>query len=306
MKLVKKSFFICIAIAGSIFFTACKKDFSQTSEMDSATAAAIQAAVLQTQSIPVAVSSTNSSDSVYALHACEEHSKRDSISFTALPTVIKTYLSTNYSGFSFKKSFKILEHSGSIKSFIAIIIFNSNPVALKFDADGNFVKVLELREGKDLLGHGWHEGGEFEHRDGAHHDTIPLSAIPVAVSNYFVSHYPTDTLLQAFKTRDNGIVIISRNKTLFSTAFNASGTFIEHEPIHNREGHVNQLEQAKLPSSILNYLSTTYPGFVFEKAFSLNENNTIKGYCVIIDANNTKYAVQFDGNGTFTAVKILH
>jgi hypothetical protein len=41
---------------------------------------------------------------------------------------------------------------------------------------------------------------------------------------------------------------------------------------------------------------TTYPNYVFESAVSVTENNQLTGYMVVIDANNTKYAIWFDAN----------
>ena len=40
--------------------------------------------------------------------------------------------------------------SGNITGYVVIIQFDGNPVGLKFDASGNFILVLEQREGRDL------------------------------------------------------------------------------------------------------------------------------------------------------------
>jgi hypothetical protein len=44
---------------------------------------------------------------------------------------------------------------------------------------------------------------------------------------------------------------------------------------------------------------------VFNKAFSITNDGVIKGFVVVIDANNTKYAVEFDVSGTFVSAKTI-
>ena len=54
------------------------------------------------------------------------------------------------------------------------------------------------------------------------------------------------------------------------------------------------------------YLAQTYPNYMFDKAFSLPENGTLKENVVIIDANNTRYAVEFDASGAFVHAITIH
>lgn len=42
------------------------------------------------------------------------------------------------------------------------------------------------------------------------------------------------------------------------------------------------------------------------RAFSVSENGALKGYLVFIDANNTKYAVEFDASGQFLRSKTIY
>jgi hypothetical protein len=49
-----------------------------------------------------------------------------------------------------------------------------------------------------------------------------------------------------------------------------------------------------MPAAITYYLDTTYPNYVLEKATSESVNGTVKGFVVVIDANNTRYAIGFD------------
>ena len=76
--------------------------------------------------------------------------------FTSLPSTSTAYLTANYAGYTAQKAFVIKDTTGAVKGYVAIIQFNGKPVGVKFDAAGNFVRVLEQREGRDLNGHGWH------------------------------------------------------------------------------------------------------------------------------------------------------
>ncbi len=63
--------------------------------------------------------------------------------------------------------------------------------------------------------------------------------------------------------------------------------------------------QTALPANALSYLTTTYPDYVFEKAFAAYSNNALQGYVVVINENNTKYAVRFDASGNFVSAKTI-
>ncbi|MGH2563776.1 MAG: PepSY-like domain-containing protein, partial [Ginsengibacter sp.] len=169
-----------------------------------------------------------------------------------------------------------------------------------------FIQVLELREGKDLLGAGYHEGGCFDNRDGRQKDTVALSSLPSVITSYFSSSYPQDTLIKASKTRSGDYLILSKNNSLYATTFDSSGTFLQRVQVVPRgEGRVNVVDQNSLPASVASYLNITYPGYVFDKAFSITVNGIVQGYCIVIDANNTKYGLLFDATGNFVEAKII-
>jgi hypothetical protein len=168
-----------------------------------------------------------------------------------------------------------------------------------------FFRVLEQREKGDLSGAGHHRGGRFEHRDGKGRDTIALTALSSSISSYFAANYPTDTLVKAFRNNDSSILVLSHNNGAFATLFNAGDGFIKREQLQSRNGACKTIALADLPSVAANYLSQTYPNYIFEKAFSLSQSGTVKGYVVLIDANNTKYAIEFDAAGNFVAAKTV-
>jgi hypothetical protein len=242
---------------------------------------------------------TTSDNAVYIIHTCDRGSRRDSVSFSSLPAPVATYLTANYSGYTFTKAFKVTTKAGAADGFIVVIQFNGKPVGLKFDTAGTFVKVFEQREKRDLDGKGWRQGGRFDARDGLGRDTIAISALPAAIKTYFASNYASDTLLHAATVKDGSILVISANNGLFATAFKSDNTFIKRGALPAPPGKKIAIAQTALPVTIQSYLTTTYPSYVFDKAFSVKVNAVLKGYVVLIDANATKYAIQFDANGIF-------
>lgn len=299
MKYRFKLISINVAITAMMALASCQKDVT----VDSTNNAAIQSAVAQTQAIAVSISAATPGDSVYIINTCSRGSKRDTITLSSLPSSLADYLNTNYPGYTFQKAFSVKDASGTAQGYVAVIVFNGNPVGLKFDATGAFVQVLEQREGRDLIGKGHHNGGCFQNRDGKQRDTISISALPSSITSWFANNYPTDTLVRASKTRDSGYMVLSKNNGLFATAFNSSGSFVSRTELPAHRGKANSIEQYALPANVLSYLSATYPNYVFNKAFSITLNGAVQGYCVVIEANNTKYAVQFNAAGIFVKAK---
>lgn len=240
------------------------------------------------------------------IHNCERGKHRDSVAALALPATIQAYLTTNYSGYTFNKAFAVKDTTGKVKGYVVIINYNGKPIALLFNANGTFVKVLEQREKGDMDNDGWHRGGRFDNRDGQHRDTVALSALPSAVTNYLTANYAADTLVKAFRTADSSYLVISKNNGVFASLFTNAGVFVKRValPAPEINARLADVTQTALPSNIQSYLSTTYPNYdVFGKADSVTVNGMLKGYIVIIDANNTKYCVAFDASGNFVVAK---
>ena len=301
MKYPLKPFVICFALAGATILSSCKKEDS----LATAGNAAIATAALQMQAIAVSASATTPGDSVYVINTCPLNSTRDSISASSLPSSITDYLNTNYPGYALQKAFTVKDVSSTLQGYIVIVQFNNNPVGLKFDAAGAFVQILEQREGHNLLGRGWHDGGHFGNRDGKQRDTISLAALPPEITSYFAAEYVGDTLIRASKTRDSGYIVLSRDNGLFATVFNSSAQFVSRVELPAQRGLVTPVDQNGLPANVLSYLTSTYPGYVFNKAFSITGDGVVQGYCVVIEANDTRYAIQFDAAGNFIAAKAI-
>jgi hypothetical protein len=239
-------------------------------------------------------------DSIYVVGTCANNHHLDSLAFSALPTIITDYLAGSYSGYTFEKAFTEQDTSGNISGYVVIILFNGNPVGLKFDASGNFANVLEQRDKQDLNGKGWHDGGCFSNRDGLNRDTVQLSALPAIILSYFNTNYPPDTLVRAFETINKNYIVFSIDNGSFGTLFDSTGTFIRRVQLNENQGRAKTVvTESALPAAIGEYLNNTYPNYVFEQAFSISKNGTITGYVVCIDENGTKYASEFDASGNF-------
>ncbi|MDN3583162.1 PepSY-like domain-containing protein [Mucilaginibacter flavus] len=290
-----------LMLAAMIALASCKKESSSKSASNTTST------VNASGALAISLASGSTTDTIYIVGCYGKHQQPDSVAFSALPTAIGTYLTANYSGYTFKKAFTILDSSKAIVNYIVIIKYNNALIGLKFTAVGVFVAALEQRDGHDLGGGpGWHHGGPFDNRDGLHRDTVAISALPTAVSSYFKTTYPTDTLLHAAITPDSAYVLISKNNGLFATAVKANGTLIKRTQIDLHVGKHTAITEASLPAAITTYLTTTYPGYVFDKAFSHSVAGVVNGYDVVISSNNTKYVVVFDATGTFVKAFAVH
>jgi len=274
------------ATAFTIAFTSCKKEAQDSSDD-----------VADTQAILVENASV-SGEAVYIINTTPDGAKRDSITSTDLPAAISTYLTANYSGYTLKKTFKV-SINGTIDSYVVVILYNNKPIGLKFNSAGAFVRVFEQRERGDLRGKGWKKGGRFDCRDGQHRDTIAIASLSTLIKGYFALNYPTDTLAHAFKGKDNSTIVISINNGLYATAFNSSDVFIKRAQIIEKKGRKATVTAAELPAKATTYLTTTFPGYVFDKAFSIKVNGTVMAYVVFINSNNTRYGVEFNAAGDF-------
>lgn len=290
------------ALASAIFALAsCKKEQSLTSS----TTTTSSLATAPTIAVAASANSTSSTDSLYIMQRCDHGIKRDSIAQSALPASVSTYLGINYSGYTFAKAFSLVDSTNTIKGYVVIIYYNNKPVGLLFDASGNFVRVLEQREKGDEDGPGFHDGGRFCDRDGLQKDTIALSALPATITAYFAVNYASDTLVKAFQGKDGIYVVLSKNSGAFATVFSSTGTFIKRVELSARRGFVQPVDQSALPANINSYLSASYSNYVFKKAFVFKNGTTVLGYVVFINANNTRYAVEFDASGNFVKAKAI-
>ncbi|RKR85501.1 hypothetical protein BDD43_5772 [Mucilaginibacter gracilis] len=300
-----KSLLFCGLIALTSLYS-CQKSgvTANNTKTTDVTAAMAASQAIQLSSATTGSSSTSlvgvTTDAIFALHAYPPGDKKDSVTFASLPAAIGTYLTANYAGYTFQKAFKLSTQAGVADGYVVVILFNGKPVAIKFDAAGAFVTELEQCEGHDLGGGpGWHPGGRFDDRDGAHRDTVAISALPAAVKTLFATSYPTDTLLHAALNMDGSYSVISANKGLFVTNVSATGTLINRIQVYPHPNNRTAVVASALLPAITTYLTTTFPGYVFDKAFAEKANTTVLGYDVFITVNGTRHAVEFDATGKF-------
>lgn len=294
----------CVAAASVLLMfalTSCNKNSDALSTKNATSTTSSLA--LSNGDILIAASISSSAisatkDSVFLMKACTPGKRPDTVPFSALSTTITGYLTTNYAGYTFQKAFKITSSAGTVTGYVVAISYNGKPVGLKFDASGLFVSVLEQRERNDHQGPGWHPGGRFDNRNGLHGDTIAVSALPVTIKSYFAANYAGDTLLHVVVTKDTSYIVFSANKGLFATSFSSKLAFVKRVQLYPRPIKTPVLAAA-LPAAITNYLTATYSGYVFDKAFVEKVSGVISKYVVLIDASGTRYAVQFDATGTF-------
>jgi hypothetical protein len=165
---------------------------------------------------------------------------------------------------------------------------------------------LEQREKGDLEGKGRPHGGRFPDRDGLQGDTLAFAALPAAIQSYLSVTYAGDTLGKAFINFDSSYVVLSKNNGVFANLFTSAGDFIKRIQLPYRPGTCQAIEQAALPAAIPSYLNTTYPDYVVKRAFVVTANGANPAYIVFIDANNTKYAIEFDAAGNYVLTKTIY
>lgn len=296
-KLITLHFALMFTAVLILALSSCQKGASSVVDATANKTGSSVSVATTTGDILIAASTT-AKDSLYLMNACPAGKMPDTLAASALPTVITTYLTTNYAGYTFKKAFKITTKAGVLSGYTVVITYNGKPIGLQFDATGVFVKVLEQREPNDHAGAGWHPGGRFDNRNGLHGDTIAVTALPATIKAYFSANYPTDTLLHAVVTKDTSYIVFSTNKGLYATAFTSKLVFSKRVQLYPKPTRT-AVTAANLPTAITTYLTTTYAGYVFDKAYVVKTGTTVDKYVVLIDASGTRYAVQFDATGAF-------
>lgn len=295
---------ICFGLLANSL-VACKKDNTLVAPV--AQVSALQQSVLQNRAIHLGIDPLVTTDSLYALKAYTTGGTVQKVDFASLPQTAAGYLSTNYAGFTAISAFATYALGNTTDGYDALITFNNKPVAVRFDATGNFQQVLEQSEGADLTGsYFFHAGGLFEWRDGQSRDTVGISAIPAGVASYFSNNYGGDSILGAFTNKANQLLLLSYNNGINMTGFDASGNLLGRmTPAAANNDGFNEITASALPASVGSYLAATYPGSYIEQALMVTMGGTPNGYTVIADANNTTYSFEFDANGNIVATNTL-
>ena len=134
--------------------------------------------------------------------------RRDTVSLNALPSAVTDYFAANYAQDTLVGAYKNRDSS------IVVLSTNNGAFATVFDANGAFVKRVDLPA-----------------RAG-HPNSVELSALPSTVQSYLTNTYPNYVFKHAFEVTENGTlqgyaVFIDANATKYAIAFDASGNFVK-------------------------------------------------------------------------------
>ncbi|MFN5360474.1 MAG: hypothetical protein ACK5CC_07035 [Bacteroidota bacterium] len=295
-----------IALMASLFvLSSCQKEF--TGSLPNATSDDATQKTPAFTAIPVSINGAGGSaaDSVYVVYDCDIDLLREPIPIAALPQVIHDFQTDLYENLTPLMAFIVSDEAGNMNAYISILRYNNRPVALEFSVDGTFKKVLEQREKDDLDNDGWHPGGLFDERDGANRDNIDLALLPDEIKNYLSANYTEDSLLKAFKTKEDAYLVLSKNNGGYAHVFNSSLQEVKYMALCGGSCQLEDMEKTALSTTTLTKLSNTFPNYVFNKAEQMQVNGTSMGNLVLINANNTRYAVRFNSIGNMVDMKVI-
>lgn len=298
--------FSMVMFTSLTLFSSCQKEF--TGNLTGPIVGNTSTRVPAFTAIAVDLQSSGSSavDSVYVVNNFDRELLRESVPTSTLPMTIQDFQTENYENHQPLMAFIVFDAEGNMNAYISIIRYHNRPVALEFEADGSFHKVMEQREWQDLDGEGWHLGGLFDDRDGAGRDVLDLYNLPDAINTYLSANYQEDSVVKAFKTKEETYIIISKNNGAFATLFDSNHQFENHFGLPAVNAELEDIAKSGLPSPVLDYLSYTFPNYVFNKADVVHSNGNMLGNLVLINANNTRYAVAFDVFGNCVSNKVIY
>lgn len=141
MKTTIPALGIVMVITSATFLQACDKESNSAIASDTSTDELIAVALSDSLS--------GKGDSTYLIRSCHNDSAKDSVSQADLPAAIATYLDENYEGYAFQKAYSVSDTSNTVTGYVVVIFNDDQPLGLEFDAQGNFVSVLEQRRSRE-------------------------------------------------------------------------------------------------------------------------------------------------------------
>jgi len=299
---IQRSIAIMAALA---ILSSCKKELSSLSPTP--TVETTTSSISASTPISVALNgfANTHSDSVYVMYTSDGELFRDEIPAITLPAAVQQYQMENYQQNDQLSAYTISDKDGNLKSYVSIIRYNERPVALEYNFVGTFKKVLEQREWADLDNDGWHIGGLFEDRDGNNRDVVNLNLLPDEIKNYMTNNYPDDIIVRAFQTKEEAIIVISKNNGGFANVFNKNLELQKHMSICDVNCQLEDIEKSTVSSKVLTTLSNTFPNYIFNYGDMMNVNGVSMGNLILINANNTRYLVAFDADGKLLSNKVV-
>lgn len=172
-------------LANFVFYACQKNDVAgSSSDNDNVDTENIAVATVAT-----ATGGNTNKDSVYLMQAYGRKQQCHKIAKANLPPAISTHLAANYAGATFSAAFVITNPLSNVAAYIVMILYNNKPVGLRFDSNGNFLKVVDQRTKRHLSGIGYRLGGQLEHRGGKGRDTFSTNDLPFAVADHLAILY---------------------------------------------------------------------------------------------------------------------
>jgi hypothetical protein len=296
----------CFAIMAALaILSSCKKELSSVSPTPTVETTTTSISASSPISVALIGFANTQTDSVYVMYTSDGELFRDEIPAITLPAAVQQYQTENYQQNDQLSAYTISDKDGNLKSYVSIIRYNERPVALEFNFVGSFKKVLEQREWADLDNDGWHIGGLFEDRDGNNRDVVNLNLLPDEIKNYMTNNYPDDIIVRAFQTKEEAIIVISKNNGGFANVFNKNLELQKHLSICDVNCQLEDIEKSTISSKVLTTLSNTFPNYIFNYGDMMNVNGVNMGNLILINANNTRYLVAFDANGKLLSNKVV-
>lgn len=125
---------------------------------------------------------------------------------------------------------------------------------------------------------------------------VAISELPEAATDYITTTYAGATIERAGKTTQGGYIVHVKQTdgTSLVIGFDANGTFVSAASHQKDRGTLVAVES--LPSTITDYITTTYSGATIKKAIQTTDNNYV---VIITKADATIVGVSFDTAGTF-------
>lgn len=299
---IQRSIAIMAALA---ILSSCKKELSTVSPTPTVETTTTSISASTPISVALNGFANTQTDSVYVMYTSDGELFRDEIPAITLPAAVQQYQTENYQQNDQLSAYTISDKDGNLKSYVSIIRYNERPVALEFNFVGSFKKVLEQREWADLDNDGWHIGGLFEDRDGNNRDVVNLNLLPDEIKNYMTNNYPDDIIVRAFQTKEEAIIVISKNNGGFANVFNKNLELQKHLSICDVNCQLEDIEKSTVSSKVLTTLSNTFPNYIFNYGDMMNVNGVSMGNLILINANNTRYLVAFDANGKLLSNKVV-
>ena len=220
------------------------------------------------------------------------------VSTSALPAAVKTYIASNYAGYTVDKAAK-----GSDGSFLVVIENAAKEhKALLFDANGSFKQEVALMQGPGrpgTKGKPGNHGGPCE-RGPKSFTAIDVASLPANVTSYVTSKYASSTISGAAQNAEKLYVVFVKTTatTRVLLEFNADGTF-KQEIVRAGKGRgsFTDITTAELPKVVTDYIAKAYAGSTVHKAAKSSVDG---GYLVWIKkADGTNVGLSFDAAGAF-------